>query len=218
MIELEKVCSADEASALNQLISRGDYADGGKTAGRAARQVKLNEQLQNGGVLDTVRQTVQRALDRHPTYKAYAQPKATIRMLVSRYEAGSAYGAHVDEAVIGGKRVDLSFTLFLSAPDSYEGGELTLMEPSGSVEIKLPVGDAILYPTHALHEVKPVTSGERLAVVGWVRSFIRSPQQREILFEMDVASRTVFEAEGKSPLYDTLAKTKSNLMRMWADD
>jgi PKHD-type hydroxylase len=218
MIELENLCSPDEVVALAQLISRGDYADGGKTAGRAARQVKLNEQLKTGGVLDTVRQTVQRALDRHPLYKAWAQPKSTIRMLVSRYEAGGAYGAHVDEPVMSGKRVDLSFTLFLSPPDGYEGGELTLIEPGGAVEIKLPAGHAVLYSTHALHEVKPVTSGERLAVVGWVRSFIRSPQQREILFEMDIATRSVFEAQGKSPLYDTLAKNRANLMRMWADD
>jgi len=218
MIELENVCTDDEVSALVRLISRGDYADGGQTAGRAARQVKLNDQLQSGGVLDTVRQTVQRALDRHPLYKAYARPKSTIRMLVSRYEEGSAYGAHVDEPIMGGKRVDLSFTLFLSPPDSFEGGELTLLEPSGSVEVKLPAGHVVLYPTQALHEVKPVISGERLAVVGWIRSYIRSPQQREILFEMDVATSTVFDAQGKSPLYDTLAKTKANLMRMWADD
>jgi len=218
MIELENVCSPGDVSALSRLISRGDYADGVNTAGRAARQVKLNEQLKTGGVLDTVRQTVQRALDHHPLYKAWAQPKSTIRMLVSRYEAGGAYGAHVDEAIMGGKRVDLSFTLFLSPPDRYEGGELTLLEPSGSVEVKLPAGHAVLYTTHSLHEVKPVTSGERLAVIGWVRSYIRSPQQREILFELDIASRSVFESEGKSPLYDTLAKTRSNLIRMWADD
>ncbi len=156
MIELENLCSPDEVAALAQLIFRGDYADGGKTAGRAARQVKLNEQLKTGGVLDTVRQTVQRALDRHPLYKAWAQPKSTIRMLVSRYEAGGAYGAHVDEPVMSGKRVDLSFTLFLSSPDGYEGGELTLNEP-GAVEIKLPAGYALLYSNHALHEVKPAS-------------------------------------------------------------
>lgn len=218
MIELETVCTGDDVAALRQLISRGGYTDGGNTAGRAARQVKLNDQLQGGGVLETVRQTVQKALNSHPLYKAYAQPKSTVRMLVSRYEAGGAYGAHVDEPLMGGKRVDLSFTLFLSPPDSYDGGELALLEPSGSVEIKLPAGDAILYPTQALHEVRPVTRGERLAVVGWIRSLIRCPQQRAILFELDTATRTVFDAEGKTPLYDTLAKTRANLMRMWADD
>ena len=218
MIELENVCTEDEITALKQLISRGDYSDGAKTAGRAARQVKLNEQLESGGVLATVRSTVQKALNRHPLYKAYAQPKSTIRMLVSRYGAGSAYGPHVDEAVMGGKRVDLSFTLFLSEPDTYEGGALRLQAPTGVADIKLPAGHAVLYETHALHEVGEVISGERLAIVGWIRSLIRLPQQREILFELDVATRSVFETDGKTPLYDTLAKTRSNLMRMWADD
>jgi PKHD-type hydroxylase len=218
MIELENVCTADEIEALKQLISRGEYTDGGMTAGRAARQVKLNEQLQAGGVLATVRSSVQRALDRHPLYKAYAQPKSTIRMLVSRYGAGSAYGPHVDEPIMGGKRVDLSFTLFLSEPDSYEGGALRLLEPTGVVEVKLPAGHAVIYSTDAVHEVAEVASGERLAIVGWIRSLIRQPQQREILFELDVATRSVFEANGKTPLYDTLAKTRANLMRMWAED
>ncbi len=218
MIELENVCTAEDVAALARLISRGEYDEGTRTAGRAARQVKLNEQLEAGGVMDTVRRTVQRALDQHPLYKAYAQPKSTVRMLVSRYGPGKAYGAHVDEPVMGGKRVDLSFTLFLSDPESYEGGELSMLEAGGSVDVKLPAGHAVLYSTNALHEVREVTRGERLAVVGWVRSLIRAPQQREILFELDVATRTVFEAEGKTPLYDTLAKTRANLMRMWADD
>lgn len=218
MIQLEKVCSPREIAAILDLAGHGEFRDGKTTAGRAAKQVKDNTQLAPGAVQQTLGKAVQASLEKHPLFKPYAQPKKFVRTLLSRYTEGMEYGAHTDEPLMGGTRVDLSFTLFLAGPDAYEGGELVLLGASDQTEIKLPAGDAVLYPTQALHRVNPVIGGERVAVVGWVRSYIRDPLQRETLFEMDIAVRSVFDREGKSPLYDTLSKTRANLFRMWADD
>ena len=128
------------------------------------------------------------------------------------------YGWHVDDPIMGGTRSDLSFTLFLTDPESYEGGALILDGSDGISEVKLKPGEAVLYPTGALHQVAPIARGHRMAIVGWVRSLVRRADQREILFDLDVAGRAAFEKEGKSDLFDKIHKTRSNLMRMWAED
>jgi len=219
LLQLQGVCTAEEVSALRKTIAQGDhFVDGKTTAGRAARDVKSNDQLEESAQLDVVRKNVRAALGRHPLFNAFAQPRAITRILVSRYTQGMGYGTHVDEAVMSGRRTDLSFTLFLSEPERYEGGELVIEDLGGTSAIKLNPGDAVIYPTGALHRVEEVRSGERLAVVGWIRSLVRRADQREILFDLDIASRSVFDANGKTPLYDTLSKTRANLLRMWADD
>jgi len=124
----------------------------------------------------------------------------------------------VDDAIMGGARSDLSFTLFLADPESYEGGELALQDSSGETEIKLSAGDAALYPTGALHQVKPVSGGERLAVVGWVRSYVRRADQREILFDLSLTLNALNARDGKSAEVDRLMKTRTNLLRQWAED
>lgn len=219
LLQLENVCTKAEVTSLCDLISRRDnFQDGKTTAGYAARQVKENEQLAGGAEIDTVRTVVRKSLQKHPLYKAFAQPKAITRMLVSRYTEGMEYGTHVDDAVMGGRRTDLSFTLFLSDPSNYDGGALVIEDMGGESAIKLGPGDAVIYPTGALHRVAPVTGGERLAVVGWIRSLVRRADQREILFDLELTSRAVFEKDGKSAIFDTLSKTRSNLLRMWAED
>lgn len=219
LLHLQNVLNLAETEALFAMANdRGEFVDGKTTAGRAARQVKENEQLGQGPHIDTIRRRVRKALDAHPLFTAYARPKDVTRILVSRYSTGMEYGLHVDDALMGGRRTDLSFTLFLSPPDSYEGGELIIEDWGGETAVKLGAGDAVIYPTGALHRVAPVTSGERLAVVGWIRSHIRRADQREILFDLELASQAVFEADGKSPVFDRLSKTTANLMRMWAED
>ena len=130
---------------------------------------------------------MEQALLAHPVFKAVARPKQLVGLLVSRYRPGMEYGLHVDDAMMQGVRTDLSFTLFLSAPEAYEGGELVIEGNDAENAIKLPAGSAVVYPTTSLHRVAPVTAGERLVVVGWVRSLIRRADQREILFDLDAA-------------------------------
>jgi PKHD-type hydroxylase len=107
--------------------------------------------------------------------------------------------------------------VFLSDPDSYDGGALVIEDHFEARAIKLSAGEVILYPSTTLHRVEPVTRGTRLAVVGWVQSLIRDPAHREILFDLDQAVDACFAAEGKSAQFDWLSKTRSNLLRMWVE-
>src|SRR5262249_55980935 len=129
-----------------------------------------------------------------------------------------AYGVHVDDALIGGIRTDISFTLFLSAPESYEGGELIIDTSAGEEAFKLGAGSILTYPATTLHRVAPVTRGERLVAAGWVRSFIRDPARRELLFDLETARRRLFDAQGKTWEGDLLAKCAANLTRLWCED
>src|SRR4029077_6919264 len=127
-------------------------------------------------------------------------------------------GIPPDNARMQGMRPDLSFTLFLADPQSYDGGELVVESSAGEQPFKLDAGSMVLYPTTALHRVEPVKRGMRVAAVGWVRSFVRSAEQREILFDLETARRELFEREGKSAAFDLLSKCSTNLLRLWADD
>ena len=137
--------------------------------------------------------------------------------MFNRYEAGQAYGRHVDDAIMGPEttriRTDLSFTLFLSDPGTYEGGSLVVEGLDGDRQARLPAGSLVLYPTGALHEVEPVTSGIRLAGVGWVQSLIRRPDQREILFDLARARADMPAGEPRL----LLDKSVSALLRMWGE-
>jgi PKHD-type hydroxylase len=193
------------------------FEDGRRTAGWHAREVKSNLQMRSG-IADDVTERVQAALEGHPVFRAAARPQRFVRLLVSRYEPGMTYGSHVDDALMGGVRCDLSFTLFLCEPASYEGGELVIEEAAGERPFKLAAGELLLYSSTTLHRVAPVTRGVRLAVVGWVRSLVREPDRREILFDLENALHAVFDQDGKTPLFDLLAKTRTNLLWMWAED
>jgi len=218
LIHLQKVCSAEQVSHLRNLMTEGTFADGSKTAGRVARSVKANEQLESGARVDTIRSEVRKALMAHDGFVSFARPKSISRILVSRYREGMEYGPHIDDAVMGGRRADLSFTLFLSDPDSYDGGELVMDSLEGETEVKLEAGDAVVYATSSIHHVARITRGERLAVVGWVRSLVRRADQREILFDLDQVAARLFDQDGKTHELDLVLKTKSNLLRQWAED
>ena len=198
------------------IMAAEGFGDGAATAGWHARLVKKNEQLAASDAAPLLA-GVEAALLAHPVFQAAARPKRLVKLLISRYRPGMEYGLHVDDALMGGERTDLCFTYFLSSPDDYEGGELELSEAYSDRAIKLGKGELILYPSTTLHRVTPVTRGERLAIVGWVRSHVRAADEREILFDLENALSGVFAREGKSALFDTLAKARTNLLRKWAD-
>jgi PKHD-type hydroxylase len=114
-------------------------------------------------------------------------------------------------------RTDVSFTLFLDAPDSYDGGELVTETTAGEQSYKLPAGAAVVYPSSTLHRVDPVTRGQRRVAIGWAQSTIREPAQREVLFDLDTARRQLFEREGKTTEFDLLTKSLANLQRFWTE-
>lgn len=217
LLVIEQLLTAIEVQVLREATSSLQFDDGRKTAGRFAAAVKANDQAAPSPELAAVLAKVETALAGNALFRSAARPKTLTRLILSRYRTGQTYGLHVDDALMAGLRTDLSFTLFLAEPDSYDGGALIIEDTFEARAIKLNPGDLILYPSTTLHRVEPVTRGERLAVVGWAQSLIRRADQREILFDLDQAVEATFTAEGKSPLFDTLAKTRSNLLRMWAE-
>lgn len=217
VVVIGEVLSAAEVLAIREAADELTFQDGRATAGVFARDVKDNEQAAASPAVQAMLDKVARALEENELFQSVARPRVFVRLMISRYVAGMQYGRHVDDAIMSGARTDLSFTLFLTPPAEYEGGGLVMEDMTEERLFRPEAGDAVVYPTSALHRVAPVTGGQRLAVVGWVQSWVRDPAQREVLHDLDVAARGVFEAEGKSAGFDLLHKAKTNLMRMWAD-
>ncbi len=193
------------------------FEDGARTAGWSARLVKDNEQARESATLRLLRERVETAIRGNDLFALAARPRALTPLLFSRYGPGQTYGAHVDNPLMDGLRTDVSFTLFLSDPEAYAGGELVIESAAGEDDLKLPAGHMVVYPATALHRVAPVTRGERLVAVGWAQSFIRDASRRELLFDLESARRGLFEQMGKTREFDLLSKCAANLLRLWAD-
>lgn len=217
ILTLSDILPPQAIAAHHSALAEDPFEPGAATAGWHAKGVKHNEQSQ-GPAAQAVINAVRKALMANTVFMAAARPKAFVRVLASRYRPGMSYGRHVDDALMGGLRTDLSFTMFLSDPDSYDGGELVIEGHGGDSAIKLPAGGLVLYPTTSLHRVAEVTRGERVAVIGWVRSFVRNSEQRETLFDLDQLVATLRAQQADRPLMDQLAKVRNTLTRMWAED
>lgn len=208
----------DDVRALRDAVAEARFQDGKATAGWHARLVKDNLQLAPGNpVIDALRERLTARIRGNEMFQMAVRPKAVTPVIVSRYEPGMRYGTHVDDAVMHGLRTDVSFTVFLEDPDAYDGGELVMESTAGEEVIKLPAGAGVVYPSGQLHRVETVTRGARLAVVGWAQSLIRDPRQREILFDLDTARRTIFQTQGKTAEFDLITKSAANLTRLWAE-
>jgi PKHD-type hydroxylase len=217
-IVIGNVLSADEIVLVRETLARANFEDGRETAGFAARMVKHNRQAANDGKIDTVRRLVEARIRSHEVFALAVRPKTLTSIMFSAYEPGMRYGSHVDDALMQDMRTDVSFTLFLSEPASYDGGELVIESTSGEDAVKLEAGSLVAYPSTTLHHVAEVTRGMRLAAVGWARSYIRDGARRELLFDLDTARRQMFARDGKSADYDLVSKSLANLLRMWVDD
>ena len=221
ILVIENILTSDELKIIDDRIAVTDFVDGKTTAGWHAREVKRNAQLSRKATYaQELKDLVKSALQRHPLFQIAAQPKTVHSMLFSRYEAGMFYGRHVDNALMGAGeflRSDISLTVFLSSPSSYEGGELTIENIEGERTFKLEAGSAVIYPSSTLHRVEPVTEGVRLVAVAWVQSLVRDPNKREILFDLDAARRSLFNKEGKTDEFDLITKSYTNLLRLWAE-
>jgi PKHD-type hydroxylase len=218
-IVIGNVLSADDVKVVRATLTRARFIDGRATAGFAARTVKNNRQAAGSDrSLETIRKLVAERILGNEVFRLAVRPKALSPLLFSRYEKGMHYGSHVDDALMGGMRTDVSFTLFLSDPKNYDGGALAIESTSGEESFKLAAGSLVAYPSTSLHQVTAVTRGARLAAVGWARSFIRDPARRELLFDLDTARRQLFAREGKSAEFDLVSRSLANLLRMWAED
>jgi PKHD-type hydroxylase len=216
LIALSGLLAPAEVGAVREAAGTLEFGDGRATAGRRAREVKANDQALPSPARDAILEKVRRSLMAHPVFVAAARPQKLTPLLLSRYRVGQTYGLHVDDALMQGLRTDLSFTLFLSDPETYDGGALEIEDNYAPREVKLNAGDLILYPSTTLHRVTPVTRGERLAVVGWAQSLIRTQEQREVLFDLDQAIATLEQSGAARPVIDRISKARSNLLRLWA--
>ena len=178
---------------MREFIDR--FMDGGRSAGMAARRVKLNEELSLADArLRELNNIVMGSLVKHPTYQSAAMPLRIATPFYARYTSGMAYGNHVDDPIMGQGdlyRTDVSVTIFLNAPDEYQGGELVIQTAFGEQQVKLPAGDAVLYPSSSVHRVAEISAGERLVAVSWIQSLIRDPDKRALLHELNQARETL---------------------------
>lgn len=204
---------------LKELVSpEADWRPGQESAGWHARGVKHNRQLNRASPLhQRLAAQVSASLESHPLLQAAALPVRIHGLLFSRCGPGEGYGRHVDNAFMAEGRADVSFTLFLKEPATYNGGGLMLESLAGEEEVRLAAGSAIVYPSTLLHRVAPVTGGERLVAVGWIQSRVRDAERRELLFDLDTARRTLFQREGKSEVFDLISRSYSNLLRRWGE-
>jgi PKHD-type hydroxylase len=219
MLTIAEVIPREDVLRIREGLADLPFKDGRTTAGAAARAVKRN--LQADRQAEPVRalaRFIREALERHELFCAYARPARWSELLFSRYGPGDAYGLHVDAATMaaegGGRlRTDLSFTLFLSDPEDYEGGALLLDGLDGEREARPAAGSLVVYETGVLHRVTPVSRGERLACVGWVQSLVRRADHREVLFDLARVQGALPEGETRL----LLSKTVGDLTRMWAE-
>ena len=203
-------------------IEESEFEDGRRTAGRYAKRVKHNLQLERESEpAKRIKATIVRALRRNPTFHRVAIPRSIRPPLISCYREGMDYGLRVDDALMGRAaqkaRTDLSVTVALNSPEDYDGGELIIHSPFGEQEVKLPAGAAVVYPSSAVHRVAPVSRGERLAAVTWVQSYVRDPEMREILYDLYQVREMLAKADPEGEETALAGKTYTNLLRMWSE-
>ncbi len=227
LLHIRQVLTADELRQAQAILRQAPWADGRATAGVQSAQTKNNTQLpQDCAETKALQQIVLTGLNRHALFFSAALPKRVFPPLFNRYSgAANAFGNHVDNAVrfvpgSQGERVrtDISCTLFLAEPGSYDGGALVVEDTFGTHPVKLPAGDLVLYPGTSVHRVEPVTRGARTASFFWIESMVRSDEQRRLLFDMDSHLMQLRSSVGETdPAVIGLTGTYHNLLRLWAD-
>jgi PKHD-type hydroxylase len=224
IVRITSVLSVDELRAIRARLEGGAWEDGRLTAGHQSAQVKANLQLpQNDAAAREASDAVLQALERSPLFVSATLPHHVFPPLFNRYGPGMSFGSHVDNAVrqIPGTphrlRTDVSATLFLSAPEEYDGGELIVEDTFGAHSIKLAAGDMVVYPSSSLHRVEPVTRGVRAAAFFWIQSMVRDDGDRTLLFELDSTIRELTEKGADRAAVMRLTACYHNLLRRWAE-
>lgn len=219
LLKLENVLNQAEVADIRRIVEAAKFIDGA-VSGKAT--LKKNLQAARGTEeFGTAIQKVVGALMARPDFKDYAVPKQ-ITLEFNRYDPGMFYKNHMDAPLMGGVRSqpirsDLSFTVFLTDPRTYDGGEFVLQTPYGEQRVKEEAGNAIVYPSNMIHRVDPVQSGIRWAAVGWLQSMLRDPAQRDIHYEVSRLREQVVTAFPDSELQERFDRLQGNLLRLWAE-
>lgn len=223
MYHIPGVLTPQGVAQCRQQLEQADWIDGRATTGAQGAQVKNNQQVNTDSELYiALQKAVLSAINQNALFFSAALPKTLSMPLFNRYQDNETYGFHVDGAVRshpenGWMRTDLSATLFLSSPESYDGGELIVNDTYRQHAVKLPAGDLVLYPSSSLHCVTPVTRGVRVASFMWVQSMIRDDKKRAMLFELDKNIQSLKSRNGESEEILSLLNLYHNLLREWSE-
>ena len=223
LLHIENLLDVATVEYMRAKLDAAEWIDGRETAGPQGALVKRNQQLQDASPLRAeLGREVLAACARHPDFHAASLPVKILPPRFNRYTGGGAYGAHIDGAVMaladGSQlRSDIACTVFLADPESYDGGELIVDDTYGEHEIKLPAGDAIVYPASSLHRVEPVTRGARVAAFFWIQSLVRDEAQRRTLLQLDTAIRQLTSSGADANAVKQLSGVYHNLLRGWSE-
>jgi PKHD-type hydroxylase len=224
LVQIPEVLRLPEVARYRQVLDEADWIDGRVTAGYQSARAKDNMQLpEEHPAARQLGNDLIATLERNTLFMAAALPSKVFPPLFNRYQAGQAFGNHIDNAIrqVTGTpyriRTDLSATLFLTPPDEYDGGELMVEDTYGAHRIKLPAGHMILYPASSLHRVNPVTCGTRVASFFWIQSMIRDDARRSLLFDLDMAIQQIAADLPDHPATVQLTGVYHNLLRRWAE-
>ncbi|MCB1561007.1 MAG: Fe2+-dependent dioxygenase [Xanthomonadales bacterium] len=228
LLHVPDVLNAEQLARFRRELAAADWVDGRETVGSQGAQVKRNQQLADGSPLrQRLGDEVSALVRANPVFFAATLPAQILPPRFNRYAGGGTYGFHVDGSVMAlptptgapmqQMRSDISCTLFLAEPEEYDGGELIIHDTYGEHEVKLPAGDAIIYPSSSLHQVNPVTRGARVASFFWIQSLVRDPAQRQMLFDLDASVQSLTAAGADRANLLRLTAIYHNLLRRWAD-
>lgn len=224
LIEIPALLSAREVESTVATLLDQPWVDGKVTAGQRSALAKNNRQLsQDSPVAIRVGEQILARLSDNALFMSAALPKRIYPPLFNRYCGGEAFDWHIDNAIRGLKgvrervRTDISATLFLANPASYDGGELIIRDTFGEHAVKLPAGHLLIYPGSSLHKINPVTRGERIASFFWIESLVREDSQRQLLLDMDVAIQTLTAQDADHHALLQLSGAYHNLLRRWSD-
>ena len=224
MVQIPQVLTPEQVAHCRRVFDAADWVDGKVTAGHQSAKAKHNLQLpEESPEARELSDLVLQALERNPLFISAVLPQQIFPPLFNRYDSAMKFDSHVDNAIRSSNllrqrlRTDVSATLFLSDPDSYDGGELVVEDTYGSHAVKLAAGDMIVYPSSSLHHVMPVTRGSRLASFFWVQSMIRDVSQRALLFDLDMSIGQLTRDHPDHPSIIMLTGCYHNLLRQWAE-
>lgn len=220
MLVIDDLLSEKEVAVVRDTLTRAHFVSG-TTTGKSSLKNNLQAERSHPEIQQATRAITGKMLARHE-FTAFAIPR-NLTLMFNRYDVGMRYRDHIDAALMGPSqrealRADLSFTVFLTDPQSYEGGEFILQTPYGTQRIKRPAGSLICYPSTMLHRVEEISAGSRWAAVGWIQSFVRDPAQRALCHQMDqLRHRLVAELPAESDIPEEFGTIHQNLLRMWAE-
>jgi PKHD-type hydroxylase len=224
MLHIPGVLTRDQVADMRRQLDASDWIDGRATVGEQGAKVKQNRQLPETSPLALeLGRTILAALANNPLYFSAVLPLRTIPPLFNSYAGGEHYGAHVDGSMrrIPGSgewvRTDVSTTVFLCDPEEYDGGELIVTDAYGEHEVKLPAGDAIIYPSTSIHRVEPVTRGARVCSFFWTQSMVRDDMRRSMLLELDQNIQSLRTRLGDCPELVGITGHYHNLLRQWSE-